>query len=454
MASLNHTLHDTTNRNEYTHVQFPIKRDATDGTIGYIQHIDIGDITGFGYSTTSYSDEAHILNFQTFVQVIDKLFKDLNSKINVINELLANLGSQIQSISWTGYSLGSNSITTTSNVTILNYGKLNITKADGSNEEKTLGKDDIGGIIQIEGADSITYTGSGNAILSKNSVGQIKIWCTYGGCTSTVETINVSAGIVDVSSISINTSSLTIAANGTGRLTGTISPSNASNKTINWQSSNNSIATVTSSTQSGSQATVTWHSAGTVTITASAAGNTSKTATCQVTCEEVIPDTYTVTVNVTNGSSSPISRTVNSGGTASFTITPNSGYQLDGSLVPGASISGNTVTVNNVTSNKTITVTCTSLGNNYYLGVDTKDTYTTSDLTQYVASKPSTITIPAGQWGTWIYPASWGRPISAISNLSNQDEISAFNYSDLTLPEGYIGMWIELGSETTYALTW
>ena len=92
--------------------------------------------------------------------------------------------------------------------------------------------------------------------------------------------------------------------------------------------------------------------------------------------------------------------------------------------------------------------------NNYFIGIENKEIFTLSDLTQYVEEKPSTITIPAGQWGTWIYPASWGRPISAISNLSNQDEVSTFNYSDLTLPEGYTGMWIELGSETTYALTW
>lgn len=98
--------------------------------------------------------------------------------------------------------------------------------------------------------------------------------------------------------------------------------------------------------------------------------------------------------------------------------------------------------------------TVTEHKNNCYIGVTKKEVFTEDDLNQYVAERPSTITIPAGQWGTWIYPASWGKPISAISNLSQFDEVSAFNYSDLKLPNGYTGMWIELSSETTYTLTW
>ena len=98
--------------------------------------------------------------------------------------------------------------------------------------------------------------------------------------------------------------------------------------------------------------------------------------------------------------------------------------------------------------------TVTEHKNNCYIGVTKKEVFTEDDLNQYVAERPSKITIPAGQYGTWIYPASWGKPTSAISNLSNAEEVQAFNYSDLTLPNGYTGMWINLTSETTYTLTW
>ena len=74
--------------------------------------------------------------------------------------------------------------------------------------------------------------------------------------------------------------------------------------------------------------------------------------------DEPVEPTYTVICNVSNGSKSPNStQTIESGGSVSWTITPNSGYQMPTS-VTGAAINGNRVTVNNVTSNRTISVTC------------------------------------------------------------------------------------------------
>lgn len=96
---------------------------------------------------------------------------------------------------------------------------------------------------------------------------------------------------VAVTGISLNKSSLEVAANGTGTITATITPSNATNKNVTWTSNDTSVATVTASTTSGNAATVTWKKAGTVTITATAAGNTSKKATCTVACKQAQPTT-------------------------------------------------------------------------------------------------------------------------------------------------------------------
>ena len=169
-------------------------------------------------------------------------------------------------------------------------------------------------------------------------------------------------------------------------ITAEVSPTNATNQTINWKTSNASVATVTSSTltASGGYATVTWAGAGTCTITATAAGNTSKTATCSV--------------------------------------------------------------------------ACASPSNNYYIGRSDKEVFTLDDLDQYVAEKPSEITLPGGDtstWAVWIYPESWGKPTKAISDASNADELASFNYDNvLTFPEGYTGCWSLPYDDTTYTLEW
>ena len=95
--------------------------------------------------------------------------------------------------------------------------------------------------------------------------------------------------------------------------------------------------------------------------------------------------------------------------------------------------------------------------NNYYIGRTTKVAFTLDDLDQYVAEKPSEITLPGGDntaWAVWIYPESWGKPTKAISNSSNIDELTSFNYKDLTLPEGYTGCWAPPTSDCTYTLEW
>ena len=96
--------------------------------------------------------------------------------------------------------------------------------------------------------------------------------------------------------------------------------------------------------------------------------------------------------------------------------------------------------------------------NNYFLGATSKESFTLSDLNEYVATKPSSITVPCTieqeKWTVWIYPAAWGRPISAISSLSHSEEIQSFNYGEVGVPEGFEAMWVDSGSECTYTLTW
>ena len=69
-------------------------------------------------------------------------------------------------------------------------------------------------------------------------------------------------------------------------------------------------------------------------------------------------DGYSVSLTATNGTVSPSNVTVGYGGSASFTVTPNSGYILElESHTCGGTLSGNTYTISNITSAKSCSIT-------------------------------------------------------------------------------------------------
>ena len=114
---------------------------------------------------------------------------------------------------------------------------------------------------------------------------------------------------VAVTGIKLDKTALTLNPKGTATLKATITPSNATNKTVTWTSSNSKVATV-----SGGKVTAV--AAGTATITAKS--NNGKTATCKVTV--VNP-----TVAVTGIKLNKTALTLNPKGTATLkaTITPS-----------------------------------------------------------------------------------------------------------------------------------
>lgn len=97
--------------------------------------------------------------------------------------------------------------------------------------------------------------------------------------------------VVKVNSVSLNQSSLSLTKKGqTAQLSASVSPSNATNKSINWSSSNSNVATV-------SNGVVTAVGNGSATITATAADGSGKRASCSVTVNiPTTPDTQTITL--------------------------------------------------------------------------------------------------------------------------------------------------------------
>ncbi len=131
---------------------------------------------------------------------------------------------------------------------------------------------------------NVTYTSSNESIATVSNTGLVTGVAqgsatitataqTANGTTSATTSITVTP--IAVTSVSLSSNSETVKEGKTVTLTATVSPSNATNKAVNWSSSNTSVATVNGGT-------VTGVSAGSATITVTTVDG-SKTATCTVT---------------------------------------------------------------------------------------------------------------------------------------------------------------------------
>ena len=136
-------------------------------------------------------------------------------------------------------------------------------------------------------------TVSANGLVTGVAIGNTTITATAEAANSqtVTDTIQITVTPISVASVSLDKESATVKVGKTVTLVATVSPDNASNKTLNWSSSNNDVATVNGGV-------ITGVSEGNATITVSSAdGN--KTATCAVTvtssssAEEVFAITYT-----------------------------------------------------------------------------------------------------------------------------------------------------------------
>lgn len=159
---------------------------------------------------------------------------------------------------------------------------------------------------------TVIWTSSNTSVATVDSSGKVTaisggsatITASVGGMTATCA-VTVTA---PVTGVSLNKASLSLTKGSTETLTATITPSDATNKTVTWSSSNTAVATVDSNGK------VTAVAGGTATITVKTSdGN--KTATCAV----------TVTVPVTGVSLNKSSMTLsgmNATGSLTATVTP------------------------------------------------------------------------------------------------------------------------------------
>ena len=179
-----------------------------------------------------------------------------------------------------------------------------------------------------------------------------------------VEGTDVPTPVVDVTGVTVSKSSVTVKTGETVTVNATVTPSNATNKSIKWTSSNTSVATV-------SNGVITGVAEGTATITATS--NNGKTATVKVTVEKgsvtvIQPTGITVsptTLTLKEGASSTVTATVAPSNATDKTVTWTSSNASVATVSNGTvkAVSAGTATITAKTSNgKTATVSVTVEG--------------------------------------------------------------------------------------------
>ena len=143
---------------------------------------------------------------------------------------------------------------------------------------------------------NVTWSSSDESVVKVNQEGEITaraegkatvtVTTEDGGYTAECE-VTVSNKVYRVASITLDKTSTTIYTGNNLKLTPTISPTNASDKSVTWKSSNTSVATVTAS------GIVMGKKAGNATITCTANDGSGKSASCSVT----VKDRYSVYYN-------------------------------------------------------------------------------------------------------------------------------------------------------------
>jgi len=244
-----------------------------------------------------------------------------------------------------------------------------------------------------------------------------------------------------VTGVALNKSYVSLVVGGTETLTPTITPANATNKTVSWRSSNNSIATVSA------QGIVAGVAAGTATITVTTVdGN--KTADCTV--------TVTVPVIGVSLNKSSTSIVVGNTETLSPTITPanatNKTVSWRSSNASIATVSSNgtvtavapgsaTITITTADGNKTATCTVTILqtvspDRIEYYWVDQHDNLVTTSGGATTISSGSTLVITAQDSGYSV--KNW-----YLNGVNTGQSENTYNFSSMTAGKHTVSVVVE-----------
>ena len=179
--------------------------------------------------------------------------------------------------------------------------------------------------------------------------GVLTISISPDACAFSIKTITVTyVSNIAVTGVTVDPTSKAIVPGQTFTITPTVSPSNATNKNIDWSTSNGSYATVSSGT-------VTGVAAGSATITATSAADNTKSASCSVTV-------YGVTISMVGEDESTVltgagipSAPTRTG--ASISVDNSTLYGFKKWVISNASLGSAATTQGNTITNPTGSVT-------------------------------------------------------------------------------------------------
>lgn len=217
-----------------------------------------------------------------------------------------------------------------------------IAPSDATNKDVTWSSSNTS-VAAIDANGKVTAVITGNATIT--------VMTTDGGKNATC-TVTVKAATVAVTGVTLNKSSLELTIGDTEALTATVTPENATDKSVTWSSNNTSVATVDANGK------VTAVAAGNATITVTTKDG-SKTATCTVTVKAAAPATIAV-IGVSLNKSS-LELTVGATESLSATVAPsdatdkNVSWSSNNTSVATVDANGKVTAV--AAGNATITVT-------------------------------------------------------------------------------------------------
>lgn len=315
--------------------------DANGNVVGYRQSYD-PDATGKGLITLGGEGKATAQTFTfdsmgqypgaTFqVQYSDLVMEEESGEINTeLGSLYCEgLLADMNGVKWTQTAGGYEATVTSTGVT-----SIKITATAKSPDAKV-------SIPDAEGTDSVAF---GTATLNEDGTGAITITVTNGGESSTY-VLNVVKDVepgpepepVPVTGVNLNKTNLELEVGASEQLMATITPADATNKSVTWSSSDPSVATVDAS---GNVKAV---NAGTATITVTTADG-GKTAACAVTVTAAPTDpapgdsgngsggspSYAVDTNASSnhGTVTVKPSRAEKGDTVTITTKPDEGYQV------------------------------------------------------------------------------------------------------------------------------
>lgn len=143
---------------------------------------------------------------------------------------------------------------------------------------------------------SLKWTTSNSSVATVNSSGKVTakkpgtatITCKAADGSGKKATCKITVKAVEVSSVDLNRSAVSVTIGKTYTLKADVSPSNATNKSLSWKTSNSKVATVSSSGK------ITAVGVGTATITATAKDGSGEKDTCKVTVKPVLVSKITL----------------------------------------------------------------------------------------------------------------------------------------------------------------